>query len=158
VDQGLTVTDFRTCLEWEKKNQPGESALHDESLTFDIFGALDWLGLVNWGEHFAGHTDWRLPTSAGNQDHPTGDAAELESIVDYAHVPAIDPIFGPTEENFYWTSSRYAVHPDFLWGVDFTRGILTIQYQQFFPGFWLPYPARAVRGEPLVLPPPPTLP
>jgi Concanavalin A-like lectin/glucanases superfamily/Protein of unknown function (DUF1566) len=158
ADQGLTVTDFRTCLEWEKKDQPGESAIHSESLTFDLPGALNWLGLVNWGEHFAGHTDWRLPTSAGKSPSPTTDAAELESIIDHSYIPAIDPIFGPTEANFYWTSSRLGPNGNFIWGVDFTHGIVTLQYQLVVPGIDLPYPVRAVRGDPVVLPTPPPSP
>jgi Protein of unknown function (DUF1566) len=43
-------------------------------------------------QRFANHSDWRLPT---NQ--------QLLDIVDHSQTnPRIDPIFGPTQGNFYW--------------------------------------------------------
>src|SRR5262249_39322448 len=66
----------------------------------------DWISQLN-ETNFAGHANWRAPTSGGNAlldgRHPTGDAAELESILDLTQGscaggsgPCIDPIFGPT--------------------------------------------------------------
>jgi hypothetical protein len=66
----------------------------------------DWVNAAS----FAGHTDWRLATSAGSVSYPTGEPAELESIADLGFVPAIDPIFGPTVESAYWAGSALG-HP-----------------------------------------------
>jgi len=61
---------------------------------------------VEWGGQcgFAGYTDWRLPEV--NLD---GGTAELETILlascPGGSEPCIDPIFGPTAPNFYWTAN-----------------------------------------------------
>jgi hypothetical protein len=169
VDQGATVLDTCTNLEWEKKDaqdgidDPGN--LHDADNLYSWAGTCSgaptkpcqptagaeaackaatppvfwaegceqcgggegtctqfagittiwhWLEQVNL-ESFAGHVDWRLPTSAGSPQAPTDEAPELESIVEPGYLegwcggvpgPAcIDPIFGPTDEFLYWTGS-----------------------------------------------------
>lgn len=62
-----------------------------------------------------GHSDWRLPTSA-----------ELQTIIDGSASgcgwgclpgPCVDPTFGPTQSNFYWSSTTYQVVPNAAWGV-----------------------------------------
>jgi len=141
VDHGLTVTDFRTCLEWEKKTPSGESALHGVYQTLDWHAAVDWIDSVN-AEGFAGRSDWRLPTSAGYGSQSTQLAAELESIVDHSYSPVIDPIFGPTAAGFYWSSSATPVNINFYWGVDFYDGEVDFEY---YPEL---YSVRAVRGDP----------
>ena len=104
VDNGNgTITDRQTCLVWEKKDDAG--GIHDKDNyyqwsstgtnpdggAFTVFLA----GLNSAG--FAGHHDWRLPTSAGCCGYPTGQAAELESIVDSgvsgcgSGSPCVDP-------------------------------------------------------------------
>src|SRR5688572_24660651 len=62
----------------------------------------DWLNQLN-AATFAGHGDWRLPTTAGTVSIPTGLPAELESIRDASQGvcgggsgACIDPVFGPT--------------------------------------------------------------
>jgi len=83
---------------------------------------------------FAGHSDWRLPTSAGAGLFPTGQPAELESIVDETQGACgsggpldacIDPVFGPTAFAGYWTGSP--LEPltsafEQVWGVFFAPG------------------------------------
>ena len=141
VDHGLTITDLATCLEWEKKGQPGESALHDVGNTYAQGYGQQWSINLN-DEHFAGRTDWRLPTSAGCCGTPTGQAAELESIVDGTHHPTIDPIFGPTMASRYWTSSTRADIDFWGWTVNFDSG-----GAYSGPGT-CPWYMRAVRGGP----------
>lgn len=75
----------------------------------------DFLARLNTDPCFAGHCDWRLPTV--NRD---GDPAELETIVDPtrpgcasgAGIPCIDPIFGPTAPEFYWSGTTNALGPN----------------------------------------------
>lgn len=146
VDQGWTVMDLRTCLQWEKKNQPGESAIHDVSFVDSYNGAHFWIDAVN-AEFFAGYADWRLPTSDGSAVEPTNDNPELDSLVDFSHSPRIDPIFGPTSNTVYWSSSRYRTSIGDYWGVDFQTGFMQpLNYADRVP-------MRAVRGE--VMNPPP---
>jgi hypothetical protein len=149
ADQGLTILDFQTCLQWEKKSQPGESAIHSVFYVDDYLGALEWLDEVN-AEGFAGYSDWRLPTSAGSSTNPTPDPAEIESIADLSYYPTIHPIFGPTADIFYWSNSVWSQNMRFCWGVDFHNGQLDVQYQEDFPGFPEDFAMRAVRGDPPV--------
>jgi len=70
VDNGDgTITDFATGLMWEKKNDLGD--VHDKDNTYTwsgISGNMDGsinstiLFLLNTGNGFAGHTDWRVPS------------------------------------------------------------------------------------------------
>ena len=74
TDNGTTVTDQRTGLEWQKQ---------DDGITRTWQAALDYCN----GLSLAGHTDWRLPN-----------IKELESITDDSrYIPAIDPIFTDTQ-------------------------------------------------------------
>jgi hypothetical protein len=83
-----TVLDRTTGLQWQRADdgvaRSWEAALaHCSALVLD------------------GHTDWRLPT-----------AKELQSIVDYGRVPAIDPVFGLADPAAYvWTSTTHLEDP-----------------------------------------------
>lgn len=198
VDQGLTVLDTCTSLEWEKKDtavgsgadaanphavdnmyswagqctlntglrcQPnstaaatctaqtggavgcGECGGGDGTCDVDPFGAgtittvWDWINQVN-ATTFAGHTDWRLATSAGSVSYPTGEPAELESIVDLGFSPTIDPIFGPTEATYYWSASTYSGSPHSAYAVNFSAG--NVNHGDKVNHLWV----RAVRPAP----------
>jgi hypothetical protein len=105
-----TVTDIHTCLEWEKKSQPGETAIHEVLGLYEVDVANgSWISSVN-AEVFAGHSDWRVPSFG-----------ELNDIVDLRYQPAVDPIFGPTRESDYWTSTL-TIYPGYLWFVNFGNG------------------------------------
>jgi len=109
----------------------------------------DWVNQVN-GASFAGHTDWRPATSAGSVSSPTGEPAELESLVDLGaagcdggggSAPCIDPIFGPTAFGFtfgYWSGSSDGSNS--AWGVEFWFGGVGTDNKD------LPRNVRAVRG------------
>jgi hypothetical protein len=106
-----TVTDIHTCLEWEKKDQPGETDIHSATGFYDLDTANgSWISSVNT-EVFAGHSDWRLSSFR-----------ELDEIVDLRYQPTIDPIFGPTRFNDYWTSTYHHDYPGNVWYVNFGDG------------------------------------
>ena len=104
----------------------------------------DWANQVN-AASFAGHSDWRLATSAGCCGFPTGEPAELESIVDLGAPgcgvgsPCIDSIFGPTVANDYWSASPDSTFPDNAWYVSFSFGFVGFDDKDFH--LWV----RAVR-------------
>ncbi len=90
---------------------------------------------------FADHCDWRLPSSGGRPDlnSPSGQAAELESILtctppydgqvsvnctgNLPFGPLIDPIFGPTHNSDYWSSSEQD-DAGLIWYATFSEGAI----------------------------------
>jgi hypothetical protein len=66
---------------------------------------------------FANHCDWRLPS-----------IVELQGIVDPtapgcgSGSPCIDPTFGPTQSDVYWSATTIALHPTDAWYVNFDGG------------------------------------
>lgn len=108
-DLGLTVYDTQTGLQWEKK-VAGSGCLHCVNDTYTwcaatgndggagglgecIGNTTSWIAQVNAGE-LAGHTDWRLPTSA-----------ELQTFFTASTICSSDPIFGPNEPAEYWSTT-----------------------------------------------------
>jgi len=122
VDNGDgTITDTRTGLMWEKKNNVA-GGLHDKEFNVRWRGAMgDFIsemnGLRDDGTQrgFAGHSDWRLPT-----------VNELKSILlepfECGTDPCIDRKFGPTASDQYWSSSTDSESRDFAYTVDFRDG------------------------------------
>ncbi|MDA2918591.1 DUF1566 domain-containing protein [Desulfobacterota bacterium AH_259_B03_O07] len=128
VDNGDgTVTDNMTGLMWEKK-VAGSGCLHcvDDVLGWNT-SMSDWISEVNGPTDdstgstqsgLGGFTDWRIPT-----------LAELLTILDLSEGmcgpgtgPCINPIFGPTIETGYWTSTTLASNASNVWGVNFFIG------------------------------------
>jgi hypothetical protein len=164
VDNGDgTVTDHKTGLQWEKKDQSG--GIHDYSNFYSwcvlrhdrgvascgstniMDGPLvtTFLAAVNSGGGFAGHTDWRIP----NVD-------ELESIASYQNAnPAADAVFNTgcaagctvttcscTQSNSYWASTTYQEDPTVAWEVYFNDGFVDAE-GKLVDGY-----VRAVRNAP----------
>ncbi len=135
-----TVSDLNTGLVWEKKdtNCPGPHCYSDtfswsasgepnyppDGTAFTTFlGGLNIgassLGTMSTAGCFTGHCDWRLPT-----------IEELAPLIDLTEGncaggsgACIDPVFGPTEASFYWsTTNQVDPHPSGAWGAFFYNG------------------------------------
>jgi hypothetical protein len=100
-----------------------------------------FLATLNAPPCFADHCDWRLPSL--NRD---GGRPELETIVDQTASgcgggsACINPIFGPTYPNFYWSAATTASFPSFAYTVLFDSGNIVNASKSL--GLWV----RAVRG------------
>jgi cysteine-rich repeat protein len=110
----------------------------------------DWVDQLN-SASFAGHTDWRLPSTAGCCGLPTGEPAELESILDVDASSCatfggvcIDPVFGPTVGSNYWSASSSAGNPANGWLVHFNTGANALNSGGKIFERWI----RAVRDHP----------
>ena len=130
TDGGTTVTDNLTGLQWEKKTD--DMTIHDKDTMYpwtagttaaDGTVFTTFLPALNGG-CFAGQCDWRLPT-----------VYELQTIVLEAYPcttsPCIDPVFGPTVADFYWSATTYATDPNDVWLVDFNSGVPDNGYKNF---------------------------
>ncbi len=147
VDNGDgTVTDRETRLQWEKKDTAAGSGVdlgnpHDVDNTYswgNLAGCAstgcpngatytDFLAALNdctssdgtavVGAGFAGHCDWRLPTSVELQ------TILLASFPCSTH-PCADPVFGPTTPGGYWSATTHSSIPFFAWDIDFYDGLV----------------------------------
>lgn len=144
TDNGTTVTDNLTGLQWEKKTD--DASIHDKDNVYSWsvaqpYTAADgsaftvFLPALNSGGCFAGQCDWRLPT-----------IYELQTILRAPYVcaahPCIDPIFGPTVAGPYWSATTYVLSSNEAWDVSFLDGGL-------YPGNgvkFFNYAVRAVRA------------
>lgn len=129
-----TITDNTTSPMWEKKDRSG--GVHDvaNGLTWstgtnDMDGQIVslFLDVLNEGDGFAGHTDWRIPN-----------LIELQTLADFGtHGPAVYDEFNsgcesgctvttcscsPTDACY--SSSTLAVDPSRAWSVDMYDGAL----------------------------------
>src|SRR5262245_49180117 len=150
-----TVTDHQTGLQWEQKanldDTPNLADPHDADNTYtwnttmggttpngEVF--TDFLDKLNGGlgTHtcFAGFDcDWRLPT-----------IIELQTILldpyPCGTSPCIDPIFGPTVADAYWSSTTVSAYPANAHRVDFYDGYM----ESSGAGKDISKHVRAVRG------------
>ncbi len=114
MDLGLTVVDLDAGLEWVKTDDADGLTDKDNRYNWSATGEArdgtvftEYLAGLN-GAPYAGHRDWRLPSSGGRPyvGGPSGEMAELESILTcpppyngttcVGSPPFIDPMFGPT--------------------------------------------------------------
>ncbi len=115
----------------------------------------DWLNQLNAAE-FAGHDDWRLPSQmacnscwSGSPTYTCGacSARESETILSAPYLcgtaPCINPIFGPTNADGYWSASTDSTCPGHAWGVYFGDGGV-FSDGKASGGFYV----RAVRASP----------
>jgi hypothetical protein len=171
VDNGDgTITDNLTGLMWEKKlsadgSQGGNCTADQASRSIHCVNNLyhwsstglgdpdgrlfiEFLARINANlSHsndgatvddvcFAGHCDWRAPNIAELR------TIRLAPFPCPIH-PCTDPIFGPTQQSFYWSSTTLAGDPFKAWGVSFhvfsNGSVLNLNKGAFSA-------ARAVRG------------
>jgi len=149
-----TITDNQTGLMWEKKDDAG--GIHDKDNTYTWSTGSPWnpdgtaftafLATLNTPPCFAGHCDWRLPTSAGSSGYPTtGQAEELQSIADGIApgcefgLPCVPAAFNinctpgcsgtgcscTAVSEAYWSGSTFSAYPFNAWGVYFYFGYVS---------------------------------
>lgn len=133
-----TVTDYDTGLEWEQKNgDPGGVCFLVQNVVnrcvnfiYSWDDANVYIGSLNGttddgtvlAPPFAGHTDWRLPT-----------ILELRSILDTTVAgcnsggPCIDPVFGPTVADVYYSATRRPIELGQAWLVVFSDGVVSAE-------------------------------
>lgn len=139
VDNGDgTITDVHTCLVWEKKDDSGGPHDKDNEYTWsnraNPQGDCTVAGCPPNGEaftvflaslnssRFAGHGDWRLPSSGGNAMYPTGQPAHRESLIQGTYpscgdttvdpvIPCIDPLFNVNCGEFHPPGAQTAGNP-----------------------------------------------
>jgi Protein of unknown function (DUF1566)/Collagen triple helix repeat (20 copies) len=155
-----TLTDTQTGLMWELQTSAcsGEVTCYSDTFVWSATGNpadgtlfTTFLAGLNGGVYyspsanqdfsatgasacFANHCDWRIPT-----------IAELQTIF-VSTIPGcgislacIDPAFGPTQANNYWSSSTWASNPEVAWNVPFYANISN------YNGKFAANAARAVR-------------
>jgi Protein of unknown function (DUF1566)/Collagen triple helix repeat (20 copies) len=145
VDNGDgTVTDHDTGLMWEQKagvSDPTAPCHAETTDVHDVDGCYTWssattnndpsgtlytiflatLNQVGTNDPnsgcFANHCDWRVPTLfelAGVRD--SKDPCDSATCI-------ANPIFGPTAQGFYWSSTTLDSHPTYAWSVAFDTHI-----------------------------------
>ncbi len=152
-----TVSDLNTGLMWEIETETAGPDYVFNTYTWSISGSApdgtaftSFLGMLNDGIApdnggspspitgcFANHCDWRLPS-----------IVELQGIVDLSApgcgsgTACIDPTFGLTLVDYYWSATTIAGFPDIAWAVDFGNGSVGGMTKGSIGFFY----ARAVRG------------
>src|SRR5512143_1026840 len=136
-----TVTDRKTGLVWEKKDNldgstnPSDPHDADNLYSWSVGGSApdgtmftDFLFALNGGTSpdgvatsgcFAGHCDWRVPTSEevdGILDETLG------ACVGGGAGPCIESALGPTQADGYWSATTFARNATRAWLVDFSSG------------------------------------
>jgi hypothetical protein len=115
-----TVVDNRTRLEWAKTVGLDETA---NLYTWSVSSAnpladgtvfSDYLRKLNEST-YAGHRDWRLPTSAGSESLPTGEAAEIEELVSCSRTPCLSTAFAPVSFDAFWSASTLSQETSSAW-------------------------------------------
>ncbi len=150
TDNGTTVTDNLTGLQWEKKTTDGGVQDTGNLNTWSSTGTAadggvfqSFLVGLNAPACWAGECDWRLPTMAELQtilvDFPCR-GEEMGPSCRCPTSPCIDDVFGVTQANYYWSASSSIPTVSGAWSVDFnTANVVTSDKT-------LPFYVRAVRG------------
>jgi hypothetical protein len=128
VDAGFTVIDRATKLEWVKTDDAGGLTDKDRVFTWSATGtAADGTAFTQYvaalnAANYAGHADWRLPSSAAGSSQGPLQAAELESIADCSYPKCLHPLFGPTAGGTFWSASTNPDAPMTAFALSFVDG------------------------------------
>jgi hypothetical protein len=122
--------------DYDPMNNPsGTGPCQGPSETTPVTTVWAWLNQLN-AANFAGHSDWRLPSQAGRNSCPPGEAnctttatpRELETIVKGGSAaacggpPCYYPIFGVPTSLEAWSSSTGKSDQRYAWIVNFFTG------------------------------------
>jgi hypothetical protein len=164
-----TVTDHQSGLMWEKKTSAGSGGVHDVNNKYTwLNGAAPiladgtvftvFLATLNNGADtkdpsapggdspitgcFANRCDWRLPSvvelkSIFDRDRAPGCATGKKLAL-----PCIDPAFGPTQADVYWSATTRSDATDVTRNVDFGDSNITALLRKRGGGY-----VRAVRTD-----------
>jgi hypothetical protein len=131
-----SVTDNLSGLIWEKKTAADLAANladpHDADNTYEWSSGAPYAGTgtaftgflkgLNTGAGFLAANDWRLPTLAELEslilDYPCKGASGSVTCV-CPSTPCIDPTFGATVANAYWSRTKYLPAASDAWAVSF---------------------------------------
>ena len=140
--QWAMVQDSVTGLIWEVKTEENKDDLYTWYDPLNDYSGtpgngtdtLDYINQLN-KDRFGGFSDWRLPT-----------VQELAGIMNIGNFsfgnPTLDTNYFPfTVNDDYWTSTTVASHISRAWNVDFSNGMIEINYNKMKA-----LPVRAVRG------------
>jgi hypothetical protein len=164
-----TVTDHQSGLMWEKKTPAGSGGVHDvnnkytwrnngsaapilaDGTVFTVF-----LATLNNGANdkisgsddspitgcFANHCDWRLPSIVELKSIFDRDRAAGCATGEKLGLPCIDPAFGPTQPDNYWSATTRKQATASARGVDFGDSNITRLQNKKYGTF-----VRAVRSD-----------
>ena len=151
-ENGTTVVDFQTGLEWIKTDEDGGITDKDRTFTWSASGTdtdgtafTQYVAALN-DANYGGHSDWRLPSSSAGDTEGPLQAGELESIADCSYPKCLSPIFGPIAGGTYWSASTNPDLPTTAFALSFIEGgnagtVLA-------DGKGVPKHVRAVRSRP----------
>jgi hypothetical protein len=149
TNNGPTVTDNLTGLVWEKKDYPIDPTLNDWSAKYTWSSGPPWNGSGDAFSYFLYHLNddnfdgtkgWRLPTLPELYSIML-DTPCLDSQCSCGTGPCIDPVFGPTQNGWYWSATTFRLNSPFAWIADMSSNG---QFNVNDKGLYL-Y-VRAVRG------------
>ncbi len=150
TDNGTTVTDNFTGLQWEKKTTDGSVQNAGNLYTWSLTGTAADGGVfetfsagLNAPTCLAGQCDWRLPTMEELQTILLDFACAQDGMGYKCRCPSspcIDAVFGPARSNYYWSATSSVPTASAAWTVDFNTATVMPSKKT------LTFYVRAVRG------------
>jgi len=132
-----TITDTKTGLMWEKKDDSGGIHDKDNTYTWGMTSApytmngtmvTTFLASLNTASCFAGYCDWRIPSefelyTLVNLEIPYPEPTVYGAFNSCAASCSVtSPTCSCTQSSYYWSSSTAQSYPPYAWYVDFLDG------------------------------------